>query len=327
MRNHLFYAMFSLFLFGCSDSIDGELLLVEPGTDNDFEFPYYLFIPEGTPEDRDTFVIIEPNNSGFADDDIEKHMDKAGRTASRDFYLGNYLSKELKYPLVVPVFPRSRTHWQIYTHALDRDVMQQKDNELERIDKQLISMYIDAKSRLQNKNISTRDRFLLTGFSASGTFANRFTLLHPDKVYAVAAGGLNGLLMLPVDSLDHEALEYPIGVADLDEFRDEGFQEELFQKTPQFYFMGELDENDAIPYDDAFSEHEREQIYKILGENMMPDRWDKSREFYTRANINARFKTYNEIGHEQPEVIKKDILEFFKENIYKERGAKAFLKS
>ena len=89
--------------------------------------------------------------------------------------------------------------------------MLQRDNPLERIDEQLINMFKDAQSKLEKKAIKTHNRFLLTGFSASGTFANRFTIIHPDRVFAVAAGGLNGLLMLPVDSLDIES-DLPVGV-------------------------------------------------------------------------------------------------------------------
>lgn len=317
MKNYLFFTLCCLILSGCSESVNGELILVEPEDDSSFEFPYFLFIPDEIPKEEESYVIIEPNNSGFVDDDFEKHLEKAERTASKEFYLGNYFSHELKYPLIVPVFPRSRTEWQIYTHALDRNVMMQKDNELERIDMQLLSMFRDARSRLETKNISTRDQFLLTGFSASGTFANRFTLLHPDKVFAVAAGGLNGLLMLPLDSLDNEMLEYPVGVADIKDFGDKGFQQELFQQTPQFYFMGELDDNDAIPYDDAFSENERQQIFRLLGEQMQPDRWEKSKAIYRDSGVNATIKTYTDTGHEHSEEIKKDILEFFRENIGK----------
>jgi hypothetical protein len=90
---------------------------------------------------------------------------------------------------------------------------------------------------------------------------------------AVAAGGVNGLLMLPLENLDGEELKYPIGTSDLKELVNKDFQKELFIKTPQFYFMGELDDNDAVPYDDAFDQSEREIIYQLLGKEMYPERW------------------------------------------------------
>jgi hypothetical protein len=229
--------------------------------------------------------------------------------------LGNYISQHLGFPLIVPVFPREKSSWRIYTHALDRDVMLQQGNALERIDKQLIEIFMDARKRLQEKEIQTEDQFLLTGFSASGTFANRFTVMHPDQVLAVAAGGLNGLLMLPSDSLLNELLPYPIGTGDFKEITGSEFRTQLLMHTPQFYFMGALDDNDAVPYDDAFNTSEREQIYRLLGEQMMPERWTRCQQMYDTLNVNASILTFQDVGHEHPEEIKQDIVQFFREAV------------
>ncbi len=315
MKKIIYSLASALFLFGCAESYDGEMVFAEPDSDGKFDYPYYLFIPEDVPQNEKVYVVVEPNNSGFVDDDLQKHIEKAQRTAYNDYYLGSYVAQNIKSPLLVPVFPRGKTDWKIYTHALDRDVMLQKNNSLERIDKQLLGMFEDARLRLENKSILTRDAFLLTGFSASASFANRFTLLHPDKVFAVAAGGLNGLLMLPRDSLNNEALKYPVGTSDIKDISGRAFQKEMFRSTPQFYFMGQLDENDAIPYDDAFGQSEREQIFRLLGTRMQPERWNNCMQIYDDLNINAIFRTYEDVGHEHPEEIKQEVLEFFKTRI------------
>lgn len=317
MRNLIFQLVISFLLVGCSKSYNGDLIFVEPGPEDNFEFPYFLFVPKNVIQNEKAFIVIEPNNSGFLDDDLQKHIDKAERTATNDFYLGSYVAQQLKYPILVPVFPRSKSSSQIYTHSLDRDVILQKGNKLERLDEQLLEMFADARSRLIRKNIQTQAQFLLTGFSASGTFANRFTLIHPDKVMAVAAGGVNGLLMLPLDTLNNEALNYPIGTRDLKAITNRDFAKELFLKTPQFYYMGKLDDNDAIPFSDAFDENEREQIYRLLGVQMQPERWSNCMRLYEEMNVNATFKWYEGIGHENPESIKNEITEFFKDAIEK----------
>lgn len=317
MRNFFLFLIIPLLLIGCTKSYNGDLIFVKPGLSDNFKFPYFLFIPNNTIQNEKVFVIIEPNNSGFVDDDLQKHIEKAKRIATKDFYLGNYVSQKLKYPLLVPVFPRSKSQSLIYTHSLDRDVMLQKSNQLERIDKQLIEMFEDVRLKLFNKNIHSHSQFLLTGFSASGTFANRFTLIHPDKVFAVAAGGLNGLLMLPLDTLNKEALNYPVGTNDLKALTDKSFDRDLFIKLPQFYFMGKLDENDAVPYSDAFGQDEREQIYRLLGKQMQPERWNNCIRLYENLNVNAIILSYEEVGHEQPESIKKEIIKFFRDVIQK----------
>ena len=211
----------------------------------------------------------------------------------------------------VPVFPRPQTNWQIYTHALDRDVMHQKGNELERINLQLIRMIEDARARLDELEIDTEGKILLTGFSASGTFANRFSLLHPDKLKAIAAGGINGLLMLPVDTIEGQAFDFPLGIADIGLFCKKDFREKEFSTLPQFYFMGKSDTNDAVLYDDAFDESERNLIYKFIGEQMQPRRWSFCQDFYKKHNVNAQFKTYANYGHEHAGEVKKDMVHFF----------------
>jgi hypothetical protein len=319
MQTSIFYVLVSLLLVGCSKSYKGELIFVEPAHEDSFDFPFFLFIPNDVIQNEKVCVIIEPNNSGFVDDDLHRHIEKAERTATNNFYVGNYVAQRLKYPLLVPVFPRSKNQSKIYTHSLDRDVMLQKGNQLERMDLQLIEMFKDAQSRLSNKNIQTQPQFLLAGFSASATFANRFTLIHPDRVLAVAAGGLNGLLMLPADTLENEALNYPIGTNDIKVLTDKPFAKDLFLKTPQFYFMGKLDENDAISYSDAFDQDEREQIYRLLGKQMQPQRWDRCTEIYRNLNVNATILTYKDVGHEQTELIKNDIVKFFGEVITENR--------
>lgn len=315
MNKFILSIAFLSFLIGCFQSPKGELIFVESGENEGFHFPYFLFIPEDIAQKEKVHLVVHPNNSGFADDDLQKHIDKAHRTATKDFYIGHYVARNLNCPLLVPVFPRSRTNWKIYTHSLDRDVMIQKDDSLKRIDLQLIEMFHDARGRLKRRNIESEERVLLTGFSASATFANRFTLIHPELIAAVAAGGLNGLLMLPLDSLGGEALNYPVGTNDLNELTGREFDKDKFLKIPQFYYMGELDDNDAIPFEDAFDDEERHQIYRLLGRQMQPDRWNNSAEIYRNQHVNTLIKTYESIGHENPEIVKDEIVQFFRNNI------------
>lgn len=301
-----------LVIVSCNGRISGgEALLIESNSAKGFNYPYYLFIPDNIADDKELTLITEPNNSGFVSDDLVKHLEKAQRIATLDFYAGNYVARNLHLPLLVPVFPRSESQRHTYTHSLDRDVMLQKDTDLERLDLQLLAMIEDASERLMEMGYEIDEQFFITGFSASGTFANRFTALHPGKVKAVAAGGINGLLFLPLEEINGTKLTYPVGTFDFDELSGKPFNASAFKAVPQFYFMGALDDNDAIPYDDAFDPPEREVIYQILGREMQPLRWKNCQRIYKTEGVNAQFRTYEGIGHEQPDEIKEDILEFF----------------
>ncbi|MBW6480945.1 MAG: hypothetical protein K0B37_16055 [Bacteroidales bacterium] len=313
LYNTVLLVLASLLLASCNERFaGGEIHLIDKVPEKGFKYPYYLFIPDNIADDAAMTMIVEPNNSGFASDDLDKHIEKAQRIATLDFYTGNYVARNLQLPLLVPVFPRSESEWQIYTHALDRDVMLQKDTDTERLDLQLLAMVEDARERLMEMGYKTDEQFFITGFSASGTFANRFTGLHPGKVKAVAAGGINGLLFLPLEEINETKLTYPVGTFDFQEVFGKTFNAAAFKEIPQFYFMGALDDNDAIPFDDAFDQPEREVIYQILGREMQPLRWENCQRIYNTEGVNAQFRTYEGIGHEQPDNVKDDILEFFK---------------
>jgi hypothetical protein len=68
-------------------------------------------------------------------------------------------------------------------------------------------------------------------------------------------------------------------------------------------------------YQDAYDEEERAVIFTLLGEEMLPARWNKCKEIYQNEGINAQIIIYNDIGHEHTERIKEDILLFFQNSI------------
>ena len=76
---------------------------------------------------------------------------------------------------------------------------------------------------------------------------------------------------------------------------------------------GERDGNDAQPYDDAYDSRERNAIAAVLGEQILPQRWKNSKRIYLREGAKAELKT--NVGHEHPEKVKQEIVEFFKKAI------------
>jgi predicted esterase len=293
----------------------GDLQMISANPEKGFNFPYYLFLPEEGLNGDQVFFIVEPNNTGSPTDDFDKHIDAAKQQAKRS-QIGNYLSHKLRLPLLVPVFPRPENNWKIYTHALDRDAMVQKSNSIERLDLQLIAMFEDAKIRLAQLGHKVEDKFIICGFSACGTFTNRFSAIHPQKVKASVAGGLNGILILPTANIGSRPMPYPIGISDLKDLTGHKFDSVSFGKVPQFLFMGEIDDNDAAPYEDAYDNSEREIIHNFLGKQMLPDRWNYCRDYYQKKNINAKVRTYPKTGHEITDEIQEDILSFIKTSIY-----------
>ncbi len=186
------------------------LISIEADPASGFSHEYLLMIPKGTTKAETLFLVVEPNNSGFTSDSIELHREGAIFVATKRS-IGNIVATELHLPLLVPVFPRTRKENLVYTHALDRDAMLSQNEEIKRLDLQLLAMISDARLRLQDLGIPVEKKVVMTGFSASGSFVNRFTFLHPEKLQAVVSGGLNGILMLPKKEMNDHTLNYPLG--------------------------------------------------------------------------------------------------------------------
>lgn len=288
-----------------------DTLLIIPQKETKYFYnSYILFIPKDTPTNKKIYLLVEPNNTGFTTDSLFIHTQHAIDLASKNS-IGNNIATMLKIPILVPIFPRPASQPLIYTHALDNDVMITEDHVLKRPDLQLIEMIEDAKTELIKHNILTEDKVLMNGFSASATFVNRFAFLHPKKIKAIATGGLNGVLMLPLKKYKKQLLNYPLGINNIEGFISKEFDSEAYKAIPQFIYMGANDENDAVDYDDAYSHEERNIIYKTIGKKMQPDRWQNCQKKYNEYGINAQFKTYQSIGHWTTGEINYEIITFF----------------
>jgi len=275
-----------------------------------FNFPYVLYLPKGMKMSGETTLMVETNNGGL-NDTLEHHKKTAIHTASKSG-VANYVARRLKIPLLVPVFPRSATHWTVYTHALDRDAFLSTDSAIRRLDLQLIAMVESARKLLRNSDVRLDEQFFITGFSASGTFANRFSLLHPGLLKATASGGINAIAILPVSHIEGTPFKFPLGIADVGQVTGRKVQMDAFKKLPKMLYMGALDDNDAAAFDDAYDEEERQQIYKFMGRKSMPDRWAFMRDIYKQHGIEATFITYPHIGHGTDLRINNELVAYFR---------------
>lgn len=325
MKYNLFIAI-SILILGCNQksskenvvtNVQGNVIqldityLFKADPEQGFNFDYYIYIPKFLDTSKENIILIESINTGLSDS-IEHHM-KGAKFAASKSSIGNYVSNKLNIPLLVPIFPRSETNWQIYTHAFDSETFNEKGTNLERLDLQLLAMFEDAINQLNQRGLKIQNQFFMTGFSASGTFANRFSILHPERIKAVCAGGVNSILILPLEEYNGKKLNFPIGIGDVESITGQEVNLKSFRKLPQFWFMGENDDNDAAKFDDGYNPNERKWVFDILGEEMMPTRWKKVQQIYQENNIPASFKTYAGIGHGTDLKINDEISTFFEQ--------------
>ena len=289
---------------------DKSLIEIPAAPEKGFHFPYVLFIPKAAEGKPSSYLLVEPNNTGRVSDDFEVHR-AAAISLARDSSVGNFVANKLGVPLLVPVFPRPSTLDKLYTHSLDRDSILISEGPMKRLDLQLIAMVTDARERLAAMGRPVNQKILLNGFSASGLFANRFTFLHPEAVAAAAYGGVNAFIMLPVAELDSQPLNFPLGLADFAKISGHPFDRTAYQAVPQFAYMGEKDENDAVVHRDAYSEEDQALVFKLLGRTLIPDRWKAVEAVYQKEHLPVQFKTYEGIGHGTNGKINGEVAAFF----------------
>ncbi|MFN0113029.1 MAG: alpha/beta hydrolase family protein [Blastocatellia bacterium] len=239
-------------------------------------------------------LLVQPNNSGVNSDDYEVHRKDAWWTG----FGRRWLADELGVVLLVPAFLRPGEDWQIYTQALDRDVLTTARRDLARLDLQLLAMVDRARAALAAEGLPTDEKFLLQGYSASGMFANRFVALHPKRVKAVASGSPGGWPIAPVTHWGGEALPYPAGVADLEELTGQPFDRLAYQAVPQLIVMGSLDDNDSLDFRDGWDKQPAALVDRLFGADPL-SRWRQAEMLYQAAGADARFVLVEGVGHDR----------------------------
>ena len=250
-------------------------------------------------------ILVQPNNSGISSDDTEVHRKDAWWTG----FERRKIADELGVILLVPAFIRPGEDWHIYTHALDRDTLTTERSDIQRIDLQLIAMIDHARTEVAKDGIQTDEKIFIQGFSASGMFANRFTILHPERVKAATIGSPGGWPLAPVASFNGEQLPYPAGIADLESLTGVPFDSAAYNAIPQLIYMGSLDDNDSLDHTDGWDEKDAMLVDNLFGDDPL-SRWGDFESIYLMAGANVQFLLIEGVGHNRQE-LQKYSTEFF----------------
>ena len=265
-----------------------------------YQADFYLYVSpdakRAARDGKDVTILVQPNNSGINSDDPEVHRKDAWFTGFERYKIAD----ELGVVLLVPAFIRP-ADWTIYTHALDRDSLTTNRIDLIRIDLQLIAMIDHARAELAKDDIQTDEKILIQGFSASGMFANRFTILHPDRVKAASIGSPGGWPIAPVASFNGQQLPYPAGIADIESLTGIPFDSVAYNAIPQLIYMGSVDDNDSLDFNDGWDEADAQQVDRLFGADPL-SRWDDAESIYLESGANVQFLLIDGIGHDRKEL-------------------------
>ncbi|HEX8564430.1 MAG TPA: hypothetical protein VF648_02090 [Pyrinomonadaceae bacterium] len=316
MKNVFCFLLFILLASGISSAqtvgnVSSESVKIEAQPAKGFAYPYYLYVPKSLREEikdakKTRTILVLPNNAGKTSDDFAVHEADVKRKIKNN----SEIADKLKVALLMPVFPRPQTDWQIYTHALDRDAMTTGKKEFARFDLQLVAMIDDALAKFGKKKLKFDKRVLMLGWSASAMFVNRFTFLHPKRVKAAVIGSPGGWAIAPVASFKEKALRYPIGTSDFKSISGEKLDLNNLRKVPLFMFLGDQDDNDSVIFRDSYEKEDEDLIIALFGKTPV-ERWDDSKKLYQDNKLNAEFRLYPNVKHAVTKEIFDDILAFF----------------
>ena len=81
---------------------------------------------------------------------------------------------------------------------------------------------------LKSINVNVDNRVIISGYSEGAKFASHFSLLHPEVIKFVIAGGTSGCISMPVTNIGEYTFSYPTGISDLKKFDLDSFKKLTF---------------------------------------------------------------------------------------------------
>ena len=302
-----------------------DIIQVPADPEKGFYWPYYLSIPKSFTEQ--TVLLVAPNNSGYPSLRLIFHDIKAKEL----LYWQTNFATELNLPVIVPTFIR---HYEVYDQLLPRDVLnpasqfeynppphkQPMDDSMKRLDYQLLAMIEDAKERLRTSGIQIADKVFIMGFSASGCFTDRFTIINPE--YIKGSAFQMDWPTAPVATWQDLNLPYPLGVYDLEPLTGHPFDLEAYRNVPQYIYVGDQDTNTAFMFE-FLSPTDKEKFRQLLGEPNVYN-WERlvvAKSLFESIGTAAEFKIYPGVGHYYTDQILSDIQAFFRRNKLTDSGS------
>lgn len=209
------------------------------------KIPFVLITPS-TLKDNQT-LVMESNN--LETNNIQSLLRQA-------LGVGKDLNDILKgsNPILIPILP-SKSPTAPYYQQLSAECFQNG----ERPDLNVVEVINKAKEIMKNQyNIELNDKIFLNGYSSSGCFAQRFSLIHLELIDTACIGGASGSIPIPNSDLD-----YPLGIKNYEELFGKKFDIQEYKKITFDYYVGSLECETKIPN----TAHNDREAFKLAQKN------------------------------------------------------------
>lgn len=187
---------------------------------------YIIGIPEEIKDNVEMFV--EMYNSGGRQVDsyfenVQHAMSDKGNPIEK-----NYADFITDFPFVVPIVPD-------LNGMPDFQQMSVESVKNFQIHEKVKECIDDARTQIEKiTGKKVQDKIFLSGYSASGVFAQRFALSYPEIINRALIGGAAGTIPVPT-----KKIKFPIGIEDYEEIFGKKFDAEAYKKIQFAYYVGE----------------------------------------------------------------------------------------
>ena len=170
-------------------------------------------------------------------------------------------------------------------------------------------------TKLEGIGYTIHNKVLLQGFSMGGGFTYAYCLLQPDRVQAIAAGGVSHLI-IPESSYSGTVLDYPLGVNDFHSLAGYQFNKGAFMTVPKFIYLGDQDIwNDNVVYGDFWPDNSMVDFLNNTFGDTAPIRMTNMSSHIIQLGCNLEFKIYPGVGHTWNPDMQEDVYAFLGKNI------------
>jgi len=267
-----------------------KVVLIKASRKDQYDWLYYI----GSNVDRSTPVTIFV--TGLNGNKISEDYNIISEETTKLFNsrIKDYHNEKLVY--VCPIIPRNPTN---YTVSLNRLSVSSQKGKYYRPDLKLNDIIDTFRVMLEKVEYKTNQRILLEGFSAGGMFAQRYSLIHPEKVKGIIVGQAGGHLVLPVLDVINKKAKWPVGIYDFESIFQKKFNFEEYKLIKQRIYIGALDTNNStvkIGNNDIFTDSEISLLKRVYGEDD-PVRLKNESDLLVSIGCDVEFKLYEDTPH------------------------------